>query len=696
MLALLASASALGFAQDDSKFMPLDPGNEWQYEMSNGGTMTIRIAGAEKFKGVDCVVVESRMGEQASREVMAMTAEGLQSFKFSQGGQSMDYEKPILRLKLPYREGDAWQVEMKAGLQTLTQKFRNEGAETVKVKAGAFDCLKVSTTIDTPQGKMVLMNWYARGVGLVKQTMEMNGQSVSAELSKSNLKPSKGRSEIPEYAKNLEKYESKDGRVMLFRPKEWKVEEGAMFGEGTYAVTVLSPDEAGGVMFITFDHAEKLKDSVEIATALLSNLKKTYPDLDVAKMTSAPDRGRTTAEVSLTDGGNKFAGHFHFFHTPRAATVFALMAKEKQWEGMRPLLVTIASNIAYAPEGIKGVLQKGREMATAGPKPKFEDLKTPAAMIKAAKEVDTRETPMEKVTAQDNSFTMEVPRGWSFEGATLVWKAYSDRNRSAGYIGVAHEILLPGGIQVQGMLTSPYLPPPQALDMLLRHEGLGKDVKIVSESGAEAVDPGAMDQYRSLQAQGCQIDVRFFHVSFSGPGGQASRGLFAVVCVTFPMGMAWSASLFGGYSPDADFDRFLPVCMRMEKSVRKNDEWTNAKFSEQRQALAQSQRNLMNSMSELRQSYDRYNESYWERQRSRDYSMWAYSQSTLGQGHWVSEREGAEVVRTDSWGMSDLPSGRRYDGPEYNYANVTGVQRNGEWLKEVNTRDEYEKYIRNR
>lgn len=82
-------------------------------------------------------------------------------------------------------------------------------------------------------------------------------------------------------------------------------------------------------------------------------------------------------------------------------------------------------------------------------------------------------------------------------------------------------------------------------------------------------------------------------------------------------------------------------------------------------------------------------------QKSRDYTSWAWSQTTLGQGSWVSEREGAAVVRSDRWGLENLRTGERTSA--WNRTNFTGQNPwSGEHLNEVDTRSEYERHVRGR
>ena len=139
----------------------------------------------------------------------------------------------------------------------------------------------------------------------------------------------------------------------------------------------------------------------------------------------------------------------------------------------------------------------------------------------------------------------------------------------------------------------------------------------------------------------------------------------------------------------------LPVLARIAGSSRQNEQWVNQKFSQQAAESARLNRNLMQSVGELSQAYDRYNQSWWDSQKSRDYTSWAWSQTTLGQGSWVSQNEGAEVIRSDSWGLENVQRGERTS--EWNNTTFTGRNPwNNEQLDLVDTRAEYEQHVRGR
>jgi hypothetical protein len=118
-------------------------------------------------------------------------------------------------------------------------------------------------------------------------------------------------------------------------------------------------------------------------------------------------------------------------------------------------------------------------------------------------------------------------------------------------------------------------------------------------------------------------------------------------------------------------------------------------------------RDLQKSIAESSRTFDDYVNSAREGERSRDYTSRMWSQTTLGQGTWVAESEGAKVYRTDSWGLEG-PEGR-IDGRAYNTASVTSEKGSQVWnsalgdrnpwtgghLELVNTRAEYERYLAN-
>jgi hypothetical protein len=697
VIPLLAAA----LLAQDAEFFPLKPGSEWTYTLSNGLTMGVKVTGAGRVKGVECAVVETSANGQATREHLALTAEGLQAFRMENASGAMEFETPVLRAKLPVRKGDEWKVVLKEGFGENTYRYRCEGTEQVTVAAGTFEALKIVTTLETVQGRMTTTLWYGRGIGVLKQAMTLGHQSLTAELTATNLKAAPAPA--PAAGGSMVRYESKDARVLLFHPPGWKVADGEQFGPGTYSVSVGAPDESAGVLFMTFALNEQAPDSVALANLILGNLRKTYADFTVADMRSAKDRTRTTASAAYTEQpGKKVSGRLHFFHTGRAGTVYALLAREDLWEKLRPTLVQVVANLAYAPEGAVKVLRQGQETASA-PRPEGR-IENPAWIVKEAHaraaKGEGAEIALQPVVAQDQSFSLQVPRGWTFLGSQLQWSVVDDpRANSRGASALMYTVFVPGGFAVQqpGMLISPYLPPAQALAFLLQKSGLGGNLRILSATTVLELDPGyAQKVWKPALAAGAQVDNRLMLVEFTNAAtGAASRGVFSVTSTAWPLGTSWTVNVEGCWAPSGELDRLLPAFARVTSSIEQNGHWVRQKFADQAAESRRLNQNLMKSIGEMNQAFDRYNQGWWESQKSRDYTSWAWSQTTLGQGSWISEREGAEVVRSSSWGLENVQTGDRTNA--WNRTNFTGRNPwSGEQLNEVDTRSEYERYIRGR
>jgi hypothetical protein len=703
LLALLLCVAA-----QDADYFPLQKGNEWTYAFPNGQTVTTRVIGTATIKGVECAGLETERGPQKSREWVAVTPEGLKSFKMEGPAGSTEFPQPLLRAKFPLTKGDSWKITLQEGPALNTYQYFCEGPETITVAGTPVETVKISTTAQTPQGPAKMSLWYGKGIGIVRQVYSLGPQSMTAELTKTTVKPGAPTAAAPSGtvaapaasgSSDFVRYESKDGKLLMYHPKGWKVADGALYGEGTYGVNVQSPDENAGVMFITFALTDQLADSVALANLLLGNLARSNPTFKVAEMSSTQDRARTTAAVAMTQQDKKIAGHLYFFHTKRAGTVYALLAREDLLPSTKSTLTSIVANLAYAPEGVTKVLQQGQEQAAQTPKPVDGKVPHPVAYLKEALAKGGKSLELVPATAQDGSFTMAIPKGWAFQGAGLGWITNSDARSLQGACSVWHTVYLPGSTLAQSMknvMINPYLPPPQALVTITRTLNSAKNLRVLSVCPETDLDPNANAAWAQARAQGSQVDNRILLAEFENVAtGQTCRGVFTVTCISYPMGVSWSCAIAGSWAPSGEFEDLVPTLAAVHSSPRQNEQWVQGKFAAQAAETRRLNTNLQNSLKDLSKSYDRYNQSYWDRQKSQDYTSWAFSQTTLGQGSWVSEREGAEVVRSSSWGLENRLTGEETSA--VNHTNFTG--RNpwtGEQLNEVNTRADYEKYIRGR
>jgi hypothetical protein len=706
-----------------AEYLPLIEGNRWTYKMTNGMEMTVKVTGFAEIKGIRCASLETSAGGQTSQEYIAADAEGVRAYKLKAGGQEIMYNPPILRIKLPFKAGDAWSSTMIQGGMTVQSNFRSLGIERVATEAGSFDCIKIETVTTMPDGsgQIITTGWYASGVGLVQMHVQTGGGEMTFRLTETNVRPG---NEVPTHAAEviheggeppplapearqtrppaptLEKYQSRDGRVMLFRPKGWKVEEGEKFGKGIYSVSVMEPKENALVLFASFPVQEEIKDSVALAGKFLEGLGEGegVEDLKVVRINSSPDRSRTIAELTLRTEGKKGMGHAYFFHTQRLGSVYLLLAREEFWNQLRETLTTIAANLAFAPEGVEEVLKQGQKLAQEDRMPEGRVL-SPAAMIQEASKKPGKKLPLVEVALPDQSMTLQVPQGWTLQGQEAKYIIYDNPQTKTRGVGSERHTIMPTdlimpGMQIPGTITTPYQPPPQAFQLLLNSGQIGRDPEILGQYPAEQATPTMAQIFRTMQAQGSQVDMRLLHVRFTSLAtGQKLRGLFTVTCLARPMTPVWQCLVHGGWALDGEFDEYLPLYLRILDTARLNQAFANQYVAQGAARQQQLNRNLQKSIAEAGHAFDRYMDSLQNASRSRDYSSWAWSQTTLGQGTWVAENEGSRVYQTDSWGIQG-PEGRA-DAPAYNTTNFTGESPWGGHLDQINTRGEYEKYIRN-
>jgi RNA polymerase subunit RPABC4/transcription elongation factor Spt4 len=770
LMGLMTSILVASTAAATGDYFPLKEGNQWSYSISNGMKMTMTVKESADVGGVHCSIVETVTGTQTSREYLAVDAEGLKAYIGQAQGREFRYDPPVLRIKLPFEQGQTWTSTVNQYGMVFTTTFESLGTERIQTPAGSFECIKVRSSLATVPGQpaMVSVGYYAQGTGLVRQTIQAAGQEMIVTLASTNVKPdqpqpSPSRPEtpaqircpkcgalvsanaafcpqcgaqiapppapaapttcpnchaklppgakfcpacgqklsVPAAATNqtpapqgppLEKYQSQDGKLVLYKPQGWTVHEENI-GEGGRAAYVMEPQEDAGVVFMSFPVDEQIKNSVALSAKCLVGLREEFSDLKVTKITSTPERNRTIAEITMTDEGHKGTGHGYFFYTRQIGTVYFLVAREDRWNALCPTLTTIAANLAFTPEGVAAVQQRGRQLASETTVSEGQVL-PPVAMLRRASQRAGKQVPLQPATLPDQSMAMQIPQGWTLEGQKAQYTLVDDTQaRTHGMAGVWHTIM-PVNVPVPGVINAPYQPPPQALSLLLEAGRTSRNVQVVSQCAAEQVVPELAQTVQRMRVQGFQVDARLLHVRFQNvPTGTTLRGLFSVMCTTLPMSPVWQVSLQGSWAPDAEYDEWLPLFLRIEKTVQVNQQLMGAEMQSRAFRQQQLNRNLQRSITESNQAFDDYMGSLQNAGRSRDYTGWMWSQTTLGQGTWVAENEGSRVYQTDAWGIEG-PEGR-VDHPAYNTTNFNGQSPWGGQLEQVDTRAEYERYVAN-
>ena len=397
----------------------------------------------------------------------------------------------------------------------------------------------------------------------------------------------------------------------------------------------------------------------------------------------------------MTAEGKKGIGHGYFFYTRRVGTVYFLLAREDMWENLRPMLTQVAANLAYAPEGIEAVVRQSQAQAAQTPVVGGGGTASPAVMLQRAAQRPGRQVTLRPASLIDQSLTLQIPEGWSLQGQKLQFTTFDDPQTKTRGMGSGSHTIIPSQMQLPGTINAPYQAPPQALGLVLELGQIGTNLEILGECPAEQAVPEAAQVVRQMRAQGLQVDARLLHVRFQSIAtGATLRGLFTVQCTVVPMSSVWQVVADGSWAPDAEYDEWLPTYLRIAKTAQLDQQWFQGEMQDRRVRQQQLNRNLQASIAESNQAFEGYLDSLQDAGRSRDYISHMWSQTTLGQGTWVAEHEGAQVYQTDSWGIEG-PAGR-IDDTAYNNTNFTGENPwGGENLDMVDTQEEYEQYIAN-
>ena len=187
------------FSED---YYPLREGNQWTYSVSNGVKISMKITGFTEVNGVRCAKMESTaesiMGTEESVEYLALDSDGIKAYKAITQGQEMIYEPPVVRIKQPYKQGETWTSTMEQFGITLTTAFEAVGTQEVLTEAGSFECIVIRSRIALPgQQPIVSESYYADGTGLVLQSIQVSGQTITTSLTSANIKPTEKSSTAP-------------------------------------------------------------------------------------------------------------------------------------------------------------------------------------------------------------------------------------------------------------------------------------------------------------------------------------------------------------------------------------------------------------------------------------------------------------------------------------------------------------------
>jgi hypothetical protein len=173
MLALLAMAL-------QAEYYPLKEGNTWTFQGQVGKqyvTIVSRVKGREKIAGKECWAVEMSGVGNPTVEYLAVAEDGIRRMRV--GKQDVDPPVPILRF--PLRVGDKWSAKYTAGAEAEA-RFEVEGEDEVTLRLGTFKAYRQVVTMTSGKETVRTVLWYAKGVGPIRQVLEVGKETWTLEL----------------------------------------------------------------------------------------------------------------------------------------------------------------------------------------------------------------------------------------------------------------------------------------------------------------------------------------------------------------------------------------------------------------------------------------------------------------------------------------------------------------------------------
>jgi hypothetical protein len=183
LLLVLGTAGRTADKAPETPYFPLKVGDSWDYRMGDT-KFTLKVAKFEEVDKQNCARVEMTVGGKLhSYDLIAVKPDGV--YRYVTDGNKAD--PPVCFLKLPPKKDETWKVESSvAGMGKLTGTFKSGEVDELKVGDKKYEKLITVSGDDLVAGgqKISVTYYFAKDVGMVKQTLSVNGQQAVIELEK--------------------------------------------------------------------------------------------------------------------------------------------------------------------------------------------------------------------------------------------------------------------------------------------------------------------------------------------------------------------------------------------------------------------------------------------------------------------------------------------------------------------------------
>ena len=461
-------------------------------------------------------------------------------------------------------------------------------------------------------------------------------------------------------APGMQKVVTEKATFVLYVPRGWKAVEGT---EGA-ARTVRASDTSGrSAVFFSTGAAPQGENAAALAKRANAGLGRQAGDLAIRSAFSSrdgsalvydgvytpPKRGKTEFRTWVSRKGDDF-------------TLSRIEAPAGQFEAMKPMLLTVLSNIRVT---------KGSFAIQAAAAPVEVQLVTHRL--------------------RDGSASFLMPQGWQCQDTGKGLFAAGDPS-GYSFISGNVELLTPQmRVNPPGILVSPYLAPGQAWQFITARYGLASNMRF------EKVIPRAdmARQMGQVYTVG-PVTVEELVYTFTSREGRPTKGYTYGISFGSRLGTNWSFRHLTVTAPADRFGAWAGTFGSMMGSYRINERWAQEYVTQGARRLREMQQQtsamVARNAQEIRQMMQA---AYDERQRSMDYIDYQRTSYIRGQQDWISSMEGGTVYRTDNWGTKNTTTGEYWEGKAYDYYHYQGKNpKYNEQMQAVDSRALWEKHIR--
>jgi hypothetical protein len=448
---------------------------------------------------------------------------------------------------------------------------------------------------------------------------------------------------------------SEGANFVFYIPQGWKAQEGV---QGNFRTLYIS-DPGGAVgagMF--YGVSPTGDDPVTLAKVFAGGIGRNFPDLQIRQslLSKSKDRIVFDGEFSLPQGGKR--GFQYWISAQRGNFVCSVAeAPAGKLSSAKPLLLTILANVHLT----KGGFREG-----------------PAAGIQLVPH-----------QLRDGSASFKIPSDWQFQDFGTGAFAAKDPGGFFGFMVASVNVLDPRmGVQPPGTFVSPYLPPHQAMKMLVAKTGAASDIQFLEVRPR----PEMNQQMAQVYTAGPVATEEFLYTYASR--GRGCKGYTFGVSFGSRLGTNWRFWHVTVGAPRENFDSFGPHFAEMVQSYQIDDAFAMNYIARGMERLRQMQRQTAEIVSrnaqEIRQMMQA---AYDERSKSMDYIDYQRSQYIRGEQDWISHMEGGTIYKSDRWGTKNTATGETWEGQPYNTYNFKGENpKYHESMTPIDNRALYEKY----